>query len=248
LKGRRDGAAGFFQFFFASSADLKFLWDPSHFWKKVAVCIDLSVRAALSMNAEQHPPDVLQWVRDAQKGDRGAFRAWLLATHRVVFAVAHRSLKNKEGAEDVVQETYLRAWQNLGKLKEPAAHLGWLCRIARNVAADRMRHKSRREEAVLDAPVGDGWTRLVETLSTEGPNPEDELLTSENKRRVALTVNELKEKYRVVLLLREVDGMSYDEMAQALGVPRGTVESRLHRAREHLAKKLKAKAKREKSI
>ena len=149
--------------------------------------------------------------------------------------------------EDVVQETYLRAWQNLSRLKEPAAHLGWLCRIARNVAADRMRHKSRREEAVLDAPVGDGWVRLVETLSTENPSPEDALLTSENKRRVALAVDELKEKYRVVLLLREVDGMSYDQVAEALGVPRGTVESRLHRAREHLAKKLKAKAKREKS-
>jgi RNA polymerase sigma-70 factor (ECF subfamily) len=197
------------------------------------------------MNPKEAPPDVLQWVRKAQQGDSGAFRAWLLATHRVVFAVALRSLKDGVGAEDVVQETYLRAWQNLNRLKEPAAHLGWVCRIARNVAADRMRHKSRREEAILDAPKAGGWGTLVDALQSNEPDPESSLLNDENKKRVHLAVGDLKEKYRVVLLLREVDGMGYDEIAAALDIPRGTVESRLHRAREQLSKTLKKRAKRE---
>lgn len=176
-------------------------------------------------------------ARAAAGGDRDAFRALVEATSAVVYRVALRSLGEPADADDVVQETYVRAWRSLDRLRDPAAVVGWLCRIAANVAADLHRSRGRRRTWSLDASSEDG-AALVERLSSDDPDPEKQVGDAQLARAALALVGELSEKHRMVLLLREVDGMSYAEIAGALGLSVGTVESRLHRARAALARKI----------
>lgn len=174
----------------------------------------------------------------AATGDELAFRRLVDATTATVYRVAFRLVGSRADADDVVQETYVRAWKNLGKLRDRKAVVGWLCRIARNVSTDLLRRRGRKKTRSLDREVGEGLGPLVELLASEEPDPEAHARSAELEQTVARLLGEVKEKYRTVLLLREVDGMTYDEIAEALAIPAGTVESRLHRGRKELAKKI----------
>lgn len=175
--------------------------------------------------------DLASMAERARDGDQAAFRDWLRATHEVVFRLALRMLDSPQGAEDVTQETFVRAWQSMARLKEPRASLAWVCRIARNIATDHLRRPARRETSL-------GQDLLTDRASSAEPSPEDALLSGESRARVRAAVAALKPKHRVVLLLREVDGLTYDEIAVAVDLPRGTVESRIHRARAQVRKTL----------
>lgn len=178
----------------------------------------------------------------AAAGDRDAFRQLVERSHRTVFRLAFRILQDPDGAEDVVQETYIRAWQGLADLRDHGAAYGWLCRVARNVAYDRFRAGGRRKLVRLDQPTGEGKTALVEQLADPQAGPERRLGSEQLGEAVRAAMDGLKEKHRLVLAFRELDGMSYEEIALALGCSIGTVESRLHRARKALAGKLKGLA------
>jgi RNA polymerase sigma-70 factor (ECF subfamily) len=166
----------------------------------------------------------------ARAGDPEAFRALVDATHATVFRLAAALVRDRDEAADVTQETYVRAWGRLDELRDGGAALGWLCRIARNVAHDRRRSWWSRIRAPLDALAG-------EAAPPEGL-PDAALAAAERAGAVRAALARLPDKHRVVLALREVEGLSYEEIAAALGVPVGTVESRLHRARAALAKRL----------
>jgi RNA polymerase sigma-70 factor (ECF subfamily) len=166
----------------------------------------------------------------ARAGDAEAFRAVVSETHATVFRLAAALSADRDEAADVVQETYVRAWGRLEELREGAAVLGWLCRIARNVAHDRRRSWWSRVRAPLAAARAEPSPREAA--------PDEALAAAERAGAVRRALARLPEKHRVVLVLREVEGMAYEEMAAALGVPPGTVESRLHRARAALARRL----------
>lgn len=187
--------------------------------------------------------DLAGFAVRARQGDRAAFRSWLEATSGTVFRVALRMLGDVQAAEDVTQETFVRAWQRFASLKDSGASLGWVCRIARNVATDRLRRPSRRESFLMDAPLARGG--LLDRLPHPGTGPEDEALSQEECVRVRAAMTALAPKQRTVLLLKEVEGMSYEEIATAMGIPRGTVESRIHRARARLKKALERSERRE---
>jgi RNA polymerase sigma-70 factor (ECF subfamily) len=181
---------------------------------------------------------VVDLCRRAAAGDRQAFGAWLERTHGVVFALAFRILGSQADAEDVVQDTYTLAWRNLGSLRDPTAHLGWVCSVARHVAIDRLRSRSRHPTQSLDAMTTDTSAPGGQPVD-DRPSAEEVAITAQGRARVVEAMGRLKEKHRLVLVLRDVDGLAYQEIADALGLPVGTVESRLHRARAALALKLK---------
>ncbi len=174
----------------------------------------------------------------AADGDQAAFRTLVDKTHATSYRLALRMLSNPAEAEDVVQETFVRTWQSLGKLRDKRATLAFICRITRNVATDKLRKRGRRRIESLDAQIGDGIGALVDSIADDGPAPDELVSSAQVQVAVRAVVDQLKDKHRMVLLLREVDGMSYDEISTVLGVPVGTVESRLHRARKELAQKL----------
>ena len=175
----------------------------------------------------------------ASTGNVAAFEELVSHTHGIAYRLAFRMLGDKSDAEDVLQDVYIRAWAGLPKLRNHAAVLAWLCRMVRNVATDKVRYQSRRRADSLHRPVGGGMGELMDFIATGGPGPDEQMASKQMSAALVQVVGELKEKHRVVLLLREVDGLSYEELASALGCPVGTVESRLHRARRELAGKLR---------
>ncbi|MGI5864265.1 MAG: RNA polymerase sigma factor [Myxococcales bacterium] len=178
----------------------------------------------------------------AKAGDGAAYRQVVELAHATVYRLALRLVGDEDEAADIAQETFVRAWSTIEELREPAAALGWLCRIARNLARDRTRGWwwSRRR------PLGsDDEAALRLVRSDGGQRPDDALASAQLGAQVRRALAALGEKHRVVLELREVDGMDYEEIAAALGVPVGTVESRLHRARKALAKRLERRVNRE---
>jgi RNA polymerase sigma-70 factor (ECF subfamily) len=185
----------------------------------------------------------------AAGGEHTAFARLVDATHRRVFQLAMRALGHTgpggtQEAEEVLQETYIRVWQGLANLRDRRAVLAWICSIARHVALDRLRQRGRDRSDSFEGGAGggdqDGGRRpLSEQLPSDEPSPDQQLGDAELGRQVQQAILELKEKHRTVLMLREIDGLSYEEIAQALDISIGTVESRIFRAREALAKKLR---------
>jgi RNA polymerase sigma-70 factor (ECF subfamily) len=169
----------------------------------------------------------------AHAGDPAAFREVVEATHGTVFRLAAALVGDRDEAADVVQETYIRAWDARDALRDGAAALGWLCRIARNVAHDRRRSWWSR----IRAPLADA---ALEARADDRAAPDAALVQADTAGMVRRALAALPEKHRVVLALREIEGMSYEEIAAAVGVPVGTVESRLHRARAGLARRIAA--------
>jgi RNA polymerase sigma-70 factor (ECF subfamily) len=162
--------------------------------------------------------------------DESAFREVVERTHATVFRLACALVGDRDEAADVTQETYVRAWSRRSELRDPDAVVGWLGRIARNVAHDRRRSWWSRIRAPLEQAHRD--------VADDPPGADVQLAAAEDASAVRRAMMLLPEKQRVVLALREVEGMTYEQIAEALGAPVGTVESRLHRARVALARRL----------
>jgi RNA polymerase sigma-70 factor (ECF subfamily) len=179
---------------------------------------------------------ISQKMRDAREGDEEAFREWMNLTKGVVSALVFRMVGDLLSTEDVVQEVYSKAWKKISSLDNPESSLGWVCQIARNLAYDHLKHPSRREILILNQTDTKGIFALMDCIQDPEPDPEKQLVSTENCGRVQDAVMAMETKYRVVLLLRVADRMSYQEIATAMGIPLGTVETWLHRARAKLRK------------
>jgi RNA polymerase sigma-70 factor, ECF subfamily len=167
-------------------------------------------------------------------GDVAAFTMWAHHLHPLVYRVCRRLVNDRADAEDAVQDTFIRAWRSASALRDPAAHRGWLCQLARRACADRARGSITRVRPALELSV-------LDDLATDHGRPDQVLEVAQQRDEVTAAFAKLGERHRVILLLREVDELSYDEIAAALGLPRGTVESRLHRARAALGRVLNRK-------
>ena len=174
-----------------------------------------------------------------RSGERRAFRDWVEHVTPTVYRLALRMLRNEADAEDVVQETMVRAWQGMAGLRDAQASLSWVCQIARNVALDRVRGVKRRAGMRLMSLDGDHAQHWAETLGDATRSPEELADSHEARSFVRAVIESLPERHRLPLLLCELDGMTAEEAAAALGCPTGTVESRLHRARNALGKKVR---------
>jgi RNA polymerase sigma-70 factor (ECF subfamily) len=149
----------------------------------------------------------------------------------LAFRVAYGVLRHAADAEDVAQEALLKAYRNFGRLREPARFRGWLVRIAFRMALDRWRSAKRREKRET------GWTRPEQDAG--GPSVEEMAVSSEFQARLGRAMEQLPEKFRLVLLLAAIEGYTLEEVSGMLGIPMGTVKSRLFFARKKLAEKLR---------
>jgi len=175
---------------------------------------------ALPGTAVTRPPESLALEAE--------FEARLADSSALAFRVALSVLRNRADAEDVAQEALLRAYRNIGQLRERERFRGWLVRIVWRLSLDRIRASRRRERYELAAPP-----------SPPGSSVEDEAAAREFRRRVDRAMDELPERLRIVVILAAMQGHSTREVAELLGVPEGTVKSRLFQARKALTEKLR---------
>ncbi|HOG47771.1 MAG TPA: sigma-70 family RNA polymerase sigma factor [Anaerolineae bacterium] len=157
-------------------------------------------------------------VARARRGDKDAFGALVVRHHRAVAAIAYHMTGDAATADDVAQAAFLRAWEQLATLRDDAAFKSWLCRLAVRASIDCLRRAPREQ------PLPDG---VVDPAGS----PEGAALAHERARAVRRAVLGLPEQCRAALILREFEGLSYKEIAQVLGIPMGTVMSRLSYAR-----------------
>ncbi|MEW6404886.1 MAG: sigma-70 family RNA polymerase sigma factor [Chloroflexota bacterium] len=171
-------------------------------------------------------------ISQAQSGDRNAFSELVRIHSQGVLNVVYRMCGDRQLAEDAAQESFIRAWLDLGSFRPRASLRNWLYRIAVNTAIDMWRKQRRILPGALeDLQVTDA-----------NPGPEALSVQSERTALVQKSILSLPEASRAVLVLREYEGLSYQEIADALGLPIGTVMSRLNSARNLLKGKLEAQS------
>ena len=179
--------------------------------------------------------DLVERVRN---GDRAAFQLLFRKYNRRAYAVALGVLKRPDDAMDVVQEAFIKVHKNIGTFQGASSFYTWLYRIVMNLAIDHIRRKRKIVEWGDDVPLhevaGDG--SLVPKVEDAHPGRSVERRELSDKIRQALDT--LPEYHRAVILLREVEGMSYEEMAEVLDVPKGTIMSRLFHARRKMQEQL----------
>lgn len=174
-----------------------------------------------------------------QTGDRQAFMELVKSHQNMVFAVLYRMMKDRQEVEDLAQEVWVKVYQSIRKLKAPGAFRSWLHRIALNTFRDRMRQKGHHIAFSLDEGYEmDNGDNLKMELEAPGLLPEETLLQGEWKTHLDEAILDLPEAHRAVIVMREIQGLSYDEIAYALDISLGTVKSRIARAREKLVAKL----------
>ena len=178
-------------------------------------------------------------VRLARAGDVAAFEALYRAYNDRIYNFAKRVTGSAEDAGDVTQETFVRAWKSLPKLREDGTFSVWLHRIALNRCRDVLK-KHRREGTVsIDCPQTDDEGQEMQTqLQSDLPGPEEALFEGEMQSAVRRAVDSLSEEHRLVVTMHHFEGLDVESVAKILNVPRGTVMSRLSRAREALRRKL----------
>lgn len=189
-------------------------------------------------------PEDTEIVAAVLAGDREQFRILIERYERKVFSLAYRYLRlNRERAADVAQEIFLKVYRGLGTFQQGAKFSTWLHQVAANhlISEIRSQRAQKRGRALsLDAPLhskgGDDFYREVADGRDE---PVRRLANEEKGKKVLEAVDALEDELRMVVLLCDVQGQSYEEAAAAMGTPIGTVRSRLHRAREILKQKLK---------
>ncbi len=181
----------------------------------------------------------------AQAGDPAAFRALFDKYHRRVFAVALGVVRDSDDALDVVQEAFIKAHKNLSSFRGNASFYTWLYRIVMNLCIDHTRRTKRArkvdfEEATahLDSE-SDEITESSLSPKMLGQDPSRALLSKEIRDQVDRALSELSENHRTVLVMREVDGLSYEEMAEVMNCSKGTIMSRLFHARKNMQKLLR---------
>ena len=176
-------------------------------------------------------------VRRVLEGDADAFGAIVDEYQKNVYNLALRMTGNPEDAQDMSQEAFIKAFNSLASFRGDSKLSVWLYRIVSNVCLDFLRSRKRRQTVSLNMDDGEGGTAELE-IPDLSAMPEEELnrrLTREAVRKGLLS---LPEDQREILLLREIEGLSYDEIAQALELEAGTVKSRIFRARKRLCAQL----------
>jgi RNA polymerase sigma-70 factor (ECF subfamily) len=180
-------------------------------------------------------------VKRINNGDKEAFRALVEKYQRKVFSIAYGMVHNREDAMDLTQDAFLKAFYNLGRFEGSSSFYTWLYRIVVNVCIDHIRRSGKRfnvdyDDTILRDTEVDGNDHILP--STLGVNPVRVYGRKELLEQIGKALDDLSPIHRQAIVLREIEGLSYKEMADVMGVSKGTVMSRLHHARKNLQMRL----------
>ena len=172
-------------------------------------------------------------IRRVLQGDTDAYELLVLEHQKSVYNIALRTVGNAEDAADITQDALIKAYSSLSSFRGDSKFSVWLYRITVNLCRDLLRSRSRRPTVSLTVEDDAGEDTVLDTADP-APTPEEQLERRETREAVRRGLDSLPPDHREILLLREVRGMSYDEIAEALSIETGTVKSRIFRARKKL--------------
>ena len=190
-------------------------------------------RASLSTGV-----DDADLVQAARRGDRDAFKTLFERYHRRAYTLAFGVVRNQDDALDVVQDAFIKAHKYLDKFEGTSSFFTWLYRIVMNLAIDHIRKHRRIKPVELDEQHVEDVADDTLVPKILGGNPGRALMDKQIRARIDQALDELSDNHRAVLVMRELEGMSYEEMAQAMGCSKGTIMSRLFHARKNMQKRL----------
>jgi len=183
-----------------------------------------------------------RFIEKLKNGDADAFDTLVTRYSNDIYALLFRVTEDAEEAGDLTQETFLSALKAIKKFRGEADLKTWLFRIAINESRNRFRwwKRRRREKTVsLDAPIGESNMTLGETFESNFASPEENILQREREKVLSKALRDLPEIFREAIVLCDIEGLSYEEIANVLEINIGTVKSRIARGREELRRKLK---------
>lgn len=178
-------------------------------------------------------------VERVQQGDKRAFELLVAKYQRKLMRLVSRLVRDQAEAEDVVQEAFIKAYRAIPQFRGESAFYTWLYRIGINTAKNYLVTQGRRAPTSTDADVEEAESFDDGDYLRDINTPESMLATKQIAETVNLAMDALPEELRIAITLREIEGLSYDEIAEAMGCPIGTVRSRIFRAREAIAEKLR---------
>jgi RNA polymerase sigma-70 factor (ECF subfamily) len=184
----------------------------------------------------------LNLVKLARNGDRNAYRVLVERYQRKVYSVCYGMVRNPDDAMDMVQETFIRVFKNIERFEGSSSFYTWIYRIASNCCIDHIRKAQRAREVDYDDTIGRDESADGEEVTLPdrlGISPAHVLSRRELVTKIEDALQTLSPAHREAILLREVEGLSYQEIADALGISIGTVMSRLHHARKNMQKALR---------
>jgi RNA polymerase sigma-70 factor (ECF subfamily) len=179
--------------------------------------------------------DLIVRCQQGVKPDRAAFSELLRRYQPHVEKVLYHLAPDWQDRSDLAQEVWIRVYRNIQRLKDPVKFKGWLSRITTNLFYDELRKKKRHATPLsLDAPrkMDDGEMKWE--IAADAPSPDDNLATREFYDQLQVAIADLPEAFRTTIVLREIQGLAYEEIAELTGVSLGTVKSRIARARAKL--------------
>ena len=176
-----------------------------------------------------------KWIERAKRGDESAFEHLVLTHQDRVFTLAFHMLGSREDAADLAQEAFLKAWRSLSGFQGDSSFATWMHRLTTNLCLDHLRKQARRQNIATPVSLDDEDSPLPEPAD-EGQDPHAHLERSERRRALTKALGELPDNYRRPLVMRELSGLSYQEIADTLNTDLGTVKSRIARGRERLRK------------
>ena len=183
-------------------------------------------------------------VRRFGSGDRSAFSELVRRYQSRVYSLCFRWLRDPAKAEEVAQDVFIALYKSLADFRGESKLSTWIFRVATNPCKNRLVYGSRRREdrhESIDAPVGGDEDGPVKQYAIDAPGPDASINRAEASKLLQAALDALDEDQREIVLLRDVDDLSYEEIAELLQLPKGTVKSRLHRARAELARRLSRK-------
>jgi RNA polymerase sigma-70 factor (ECF subfamily) len=181
-------------------------------------------------------------IRRCLSGDTEAFTALVSRYQKPVYNLVYRFLGNAEDAKDITQEAFVKAYQSLAKHNPELAFHSWLFRIAQNLSIDLIRWKKRRQlisiDEKQDASENIDGKPIQKEIADRSPDARILMDNELQNQRIQSSINSLPEQYKSVIVLRHIEGLSLEEIAQILKLPLGTVKTNLYRARNLLKEKL----------
>ena len=197
-----------------------------------------SVPLAAAVELSPEAKEEIELVNRAREGDAAAFSTLLNRYESKIFRLAMNITQNREDAEDVLQEAFLKAYEHLDQFQGNSRFYTWIVRIAVNQALMKLRKRKTDRSVSLDEQIDTGEDTVVREIASWDPDPEQQFSQDELHTILTEAVDELAPIYRAVFVLRDVDGLSTEETAEALDLSIPAVKSRLLRARLQLREKL----------